>query len=98
MKNKETKTAVRQEESTKNGLKRRNFVKLLGGGIFLFFRPWKGFGGSGVSLSQQRRRLTTDYNAFLHITPTGIINCYTGKIEMGQGVITALVQMMADEL
>ncbi len=98
MKNKETKTAERQEAATKNGIKRRNFVKLLGGGIFIFFRPWERFGVSGMSLSQQRRRLTGDYNAFLHIAPTGIINCYTGKIEMGQGVITALVQMMADEL
>jgi isoquinoline 1-oxidoreductase len=28
----------------------------------------------------------------------GTVTCYTGKIEMGQGIITSLPQMMADEL
>ena len=26
------------------------------------------------------------------------MTCFTGKIEMGQGIITSLPQMMADEL
>jgi len=42
--------------------------------------------------------LPTDYNAFLQITEDGTVNCFTGKIEMGQGIITSLAQMMADEL
>ena len=50
------------------------------------------------------RRLPTaekpakDYNAFLQITEDGTVKCFTGKIEMGQGPITSLPQMMADEL
>jgi len=79
------------------GLKRRNFVKLLGGGIFIFFQPWDVLDIFGA-VPPQRRSLTTDYNAFLQIAGDGTVNCFTGKIEMGQGVITSLAQMMADEL
>lgn len=98
MKNTEAKTPVQQAAGSKTGIKRRNFVKLLGGGIFIFFKPWDTFDILSMPSSQVRRSLTKDYNAFLHILPNGMINCYTGKIEMGQGVITSLVQMMADEL
>lgn len=79
------------------GMKRRNFVKLLGGGIFIFFQPWDILNLTDLALPQ-RRSLTTDYNAFLHIAQNGTVACYTGKIEMGQGAITSLPQMMADEL
>ena len=48
--------------------------------------------------AEQRRSLTKDYNAFLHIAEDGTVSCFTGKIEMGQGVITSLAQMMAEEL
>ncbi|MDP4223923.1 MAG: molybdopterin-dependent oxidoreductase, partial [Bacteroidota bacterium] len=48
--------------------------------------------------ADQARSLTKDYNAFLQIAEDGTIRCYSGKIEMGQGPITALPQMMADEL
>jgi nicotinate dehydrogenase subunit B len=80
-----------------SGIKRRNFVKLLGGGIFIFFQPWDVFDFLDSALPQ-RRSLTKDYNAFLQIAEDGTVKCFTGKIEMGQGVITSLAQMMADEL
>jgi isoquinoline 1-oxidoreductase len=40
----------------------------------------------------------TDFNAFLSIAADGRVTGFTGKIEMGQGVITSLAQMLADEL
>ena len=81
---------------TRSGMKRRSFLKILGGGIIVFFQPW---GVPDIFGAQsQRRTLTQDYNAFLHIAEDGTISCFTGKIEMGQGVITSLAQMMADEL
>ena len=79
------------------GMKRRNFFKILGGGIIIFFNPWGAFDLLSATLPQPRS-LTKDYNAFLHIAEDGTITCYTGKIEMGQGIITSLPQMMADEL
>jgi isoquinoline 1-oxidoreductase len=48
--------------------------------------------------AEQARSLPKDYNAFLHIAEDGTVTCFTGKIEMGQGIITSLPQMMADEL
>jgi isoquinoline 1-oxidoreductase len=71
---------------------RREFLKrigLLGGGIVVYMS-----GGDPLSWAQQ----ATDFNAFLRIGADGRITCFSGKIEMGQGVITSLAQMLADEL
>jgi len=95
----------RKEENTKEmnlndkrfTLKRRSFMKMLGGGIFIFFRPWEALDLLSIP-AEQARTLTKDYNAFLRIAEDGTVSCFTGKIEMGQGVITSLAQMMADEL
>jgi nicotinate dehydrogenase subunit B len=93
--------ATNENETLKSlertGMKRREFFKLLGGGIFIFFQPWDPFDLFDLQ-TQQRRSLPSDFNAFLHITDDGSVNCYTGKIEMGQGAITSLAQIMADEI
>jgi len=80
-----------------SGIKRRDFFKLLGGGIFIFFQPWDPFELLDLQ-TQQRRSLPSDFNAFLQIAENGLVNCYTGKVELGQGAITSLAQIMADEL
>jgi nicotinate dehydrogenase subunit B len=72
---------------------RRDFLKIAGGGIVLFFTI-----GDLQALAQQRGSLPTDFNAFLKIGANGRATCYVGKIEMGQGVVTSLTQMLADEL
>ena len=77
-----------------SGLNRRRFLKTLGGGIFVFF--------SYSMLPAQERRtpggqtIPTDFNAFVRIAPDGRVSCLTGKIEMGQGIVTSLAQMLAD--
>lgn len=78
---------------------RREFLKLLGGGITILFTV----GDAEALLQEARRRgfrprLPEDFNAFLRIKEDGRVSCFTGKIEMGQGVITSLAQMLADEL
>ncbi len=85
------------ESRESHGMNRRDFFKLVGGGIFIFFRPWNQFEFL-ESEALQGRSLPTEFNAFLQIAEDGTANCFTGKIEMGQGVITSLVQIMADEL
>ncbi len=79
---------------------RREFIKLSGGGIFIFLV----LGDTSV-LSQERRprrfrfgQQILDFNAYLRIGEDGRVACYTGKIEMGQGIVTSLAQMLADEL
>ncbi|MBE0649360.1 MAG: xanthine dehydrogenase family protein molybdopterin-binding subunit [Bacteroidales bacterium] len=82
-----------------NHLDRRDFIRLAGGGIFIFMII-----GHFPSLLAQREgrfnphSLPTDFNAFLRIGENGRVSLFTGKIEMGQGVITSLAQMLADEL
>jgi nicotinate dehydrogenase subunit B len=76
---------------------RRNFLKLFGGGTIIFFLP-RCINDIGDFFSEQDRKLPKDYNAFLLIAEDGTVSCLTGKIEMGQGIITSLAQMMADEL
>jgi len=76
-------------------LSRREFVKALGGGIIIFFC----IGDSSVLEAQRRGRgYPDDFNAYLRIGPDGRVTCFTGKIEMGQGAITSLPQMLADEM
>jgi len=77
-------------------LSRREFLKLVGGGIVILFCV-----DDSRFLEAQRRpdqRLPEDFNAFLRIGEDGRVSCFTGKIEMGQGVVTSLAMMLADEL
>jgi len=73
---------------------RRGFVKALGGGVLVLVSA----PALTVGLEAQRRGYPTDVNAYLHIAGDGKITLFSGKIEMGQGVITSLAQMAAEEL
>jgi nicotinate dehydrogenase subunit B len=77
-------------------LSRRRFLQGLGGGLFVLF-------SYNVLPAQERlppgtQALPTDFNAFLRIAPDGKVTGFTGKIEMGQGVVTSLAQILAEEL
>jgi isoquinoline 1-oxidoreductase len=80
---------------------RRDFLKHLGGGILVCVV----MSGFVAAQAQETRRfrgfgrgLPSDFNAFLRIGEDGRVTGYTGKIEMGQGPITSLPQMLAEEL
>jgi isoquinoline 1-oxidoreductase len=77
-------------------LDRRDFLKKLGGGIIVVFCLGK------LSLldgwGQNSANDALNFNAYIRVKEDGRINCYTGKIEMGQGIITSLAQVVADEL
>src|SRR5512146_2614002 len=78
---------------------RRQFLKIVGGGIVICFTI-----PSSLAMQEGERRrggnqeLPQDFNAFLKIGEDGQVTGYTGKIEMGQGAISSLAQMLADEL
>ncbi|MGA2137589.1 MAG: molybdopterin cofactor-binding domain-containing protein [Verrucomicrobiia bacterium] len=87
------------DQTTDAGINRRQFLKIAGSGIVLFFT----IGELPVFAQEVRgrgpqRALPTDYNAFLTVGEDGRVACYTGKIEMGQGLVTSLAQELADEL
>ena len=78
---------------------RRDFLKLTGTGLLVIFaltppegmlRPvWNPAG---------MQRPSPDFNAFVHIGADGRVTMMVGKIEMGQGVMTSLPQLAAEEL
>ena len=78
-------------------LDRRDFLKLLGGGILVC--------ASGTRLVSQEsgrmrgtRELPKDIAAWLYIADSGHITVYTGKVEVGQNIRTSLAQQVAEEL
>ena len=78
---------------------RRDFIKRLGGGIFIFVALSEFvMAQEGARPRRRRPGLPSDFNAYLRIAEDGKVTCYTGKIEMGQGPITSLPQMLAEEL
>jgi isoquinoline 1-oxidoreductase len=78
------------------GMPRRDFVKALGGGILVLVSlPSTGAAGAAPEL---QRGYPTDVNAYLHIAEDGKVTLFSGKIEMGQGVMTSLTQMAAEDL
>lgn len=83
------------EELEPLAVRRRDFLKLLGGGVVILYNT-----GSltGAPQSRQGRMYPEDFNAYLLVKEDGRVDCYTGKIEMGQGILTSLAQMLAEEL
>ncbi|MFH1567657.1 MAG: molybdopterin cofactor-binding domain-containing protein [Gemmatimonadota bacterium] len=77
---------------------RRQALQLLGGGIVVFFAAGRLEAQGEGEGRRGGNALPTDFNAFLRIGEDGRVTCFTGKIEMGQGVHTSLAQMLADEL
>lgn len=87
---------IKEDEFGLNAaIDRREFLKLVGGGIFIFFSV-----DETLELAAQRRGqgYPEDFNAYLRIGEDGRITCFSGKIEMGQGIHTSLAQMLAEEL
>lgn len=97
MKNEKSKTQVSEKNKGFRGMKRRDFFKLVGSGVVIFFLP-RCKNDSIPAAEIGKRSLPKDYNAFLKIDEDGTVTCFTGKIEQGQGINMALVQMMAEEL
>lgn len=79
----------------RHSLDRRDFIKLFGGGIIVFFTCDL---SDLLGQEPRGRGYPSDFNAYLRIGEDGRVTVYSGKIEMGQGVVTSLAQMAAEEL
>ena len=75
---------------------RREFIKKLGGGIIIVFSLSKLALAKGILPGNEEDY--PEFNAYLHVKEDGKVNCFSGKIEMGQGINTSLAQSLADEL
>jgi isoquinoline 1-oxidoreductase len=80
-------------------LDRRQFLQLVGGGIVVCFTI-----SDSLAIQERERQrgmgagLPEDFNAFLRIGEDGRVSGFSGKVEYGQGIITSLAQMLAEEL
>ena len=76
---------------------RRRFLKQLGNGVVVVFYlgelSWTSMFAQEVLNAED-----LDFNAYLRVKENGRVDCFTGKIEMGQGIITSLAQVVAEEL
>ncbi len=73
---------------------RRRFFQLTGGGVAVLVSV----GPSGLLAQERRQGYPEDFNAYLLIGKDGRVTVFSGKIEMGQGVMTSQAQMVAEEL
>src|SRR5437868_3021799 len=77
-------------------LNRRDFAKGLGGIALAFTLD--------PAAAQQQKQLPGSLNgnrmldAWIRINPDGTATVFTGKVELGQGIVTALAQIAAEEL
>ena len=89
--------ASHSDSETKPQLDRRDFLKVLGGGLLICLTP-------DLAWSQESGRtfggheLPKDINAWLHIDADGRVKVFTGKVEVGQNIRTSLAQAVAEEL
>src|SRR5271165_2161897 len=70
-------------------LDRRSFLKTTAGGLLVgFFMP----GRSGAAAVSSR------LNAFVHVGSDDLVTLFIHKAEMGQGTVTSLSMLLAEEL
>jgi isoquinoline 1-oxidoreductase len=80
--------------SKPHAVSRREFFRLAGGGIAV----WAGCVALPGFGQNRWPRYPEDVDAYLLIGADGRVTVFSGKIEMGQGVMTSLAQMAAEEL
>jgi isoquinoline 1-oxidoreductase len=79
------------------GLTRRDLLTLAGPGLFLCFNVDR-LGAQEPARLPTRQGYPTDLNAYLRIAPDGRVTGFAGKVELGQGAMTVLAQILAEEL
>ncbi|MCK7468688.1 MAG: molybdopterin-dependent oxidoreductase [Desulfosudis oleivorans] len=86
------------DAGARTSLERREFLKLAGGGLVVFFAVGGGLDAQMGGARGADGGYPEDPNAYLQVGSNGRVTCFTGKIEMGQGIVTSLAMMLAEEL
>lgn len=81
-------------------LDRREFFKLLGGGVLVCAcaQPLPAQESGARARENSEDKLPRSIDAWLHIGEDGTVTVYTGKAEIGQNIRTSLSQQVAEEL
>ncbi|HYK40195.1 MAG TPA: molybdopterin cofactor-binding domain-containing protein, partial [Candidatus Eremiobacteraceae bacterium] len=83
--------------TTSLSVDRRAFLKIgaaAGTGLLVGFR----LPAFGATAEEQEKKKPSPFNAWVHITPDNRVSLILGKSEMGQGIMTALPMILAEEL
>ena len=75
-------------------MNRRDFLHAVGGGIAVLIS----FDAATALAEAPGSFYPTDFNVYLVIGKDGRVTVFSGKIEMGQGVLTSQAQLVAEEL
>jgi isoquinoline 1-oxidoreductase len=93
---------LRQPPAYHFELERRDFFKVMGGGLVVLFlvrgRASAQESGRNRRGGQGGQSLPQDIGSWLHIGDDGTVTAFTGKVEVGQGARTSLAQVVAEEL
>src|SRR5258706_16338049 len=79
-------------------LPRRDFTAALGGIVLSFTLFPKVLPGQAPPLLPGSLQTNRTLDAWLRINADGSVTVFTGKVELGQGIVTALAQITAEEL
>ena len=79
-------------------LDRRDFFKLLGGGIVVGMAAPQALAQESGARRRRGDDMPNTLDSWLHIGEDGQVTVFTGKAEMGQNIRTSLAQQVAEEL
>lgn len=89
-----TKNAIKEKPS-RHTVTRRNFFRLLGGGVAIIL-TWRDlFASPGKLHTAPDEKMI---GAWIHIKENNTVSVFTGKVEVGQNIRTSLAQVVAEEL
>jgi isoquinoline 1-oxidoreductase len=77
---------------------RRDFLRLTSTGVLVLFSADALAGQETARPQTGRQGYPTDFNAYLHVGADNKVTCFVGKVELGQGVVTSLRQLLAEDL
>ena len=79
-------------------INRRDFLKLTSTGVLVLMSVDALAGQETARPQTGRQGYPTDFNAYLHIGADNKVTCFVGKVELGQGAMTSLPQLLAEDL
>ena len=79
-------------------MNRREFLRLTSTGLLVAFSADAFDGGDEAAAQGARPSYPTDVNAYLHIGADNKVTCFVGKVELGQGIVASLSQLLAEDL
>ncbi|MBS1804184.1 MAG: xanthine dehydrogenase family protein molybdopterin-binding subunit [Acidobacteria bacterium] len=88
---------TREFQSLHSDVNRRDFLKVLGGGLLVCLSPVPTIAQES-GRAANRHELPTEISAWIHIDADGQVRVFTGKVEVGQNIRTSLAQAVAEEL